>query len=241
LELGRTEEYERELLHRFSKVLVTSPQDKKAFLSHSANDFPDAPISVLPNGVDLNYFQPDETIEREENAIVVSGKMSYHANITMTLNLMENNMPRVWSKRPDVKVWIVGKNPSRNVQALDQHPNVTVTGTVPDIRPYLQRAAIAAAPVTYGAGIQNKVLEAMACGTPTVASSKAVSALTAVPGHHLEIADDAETFSQTILDLLENRARRKELGTAARIYSEKNHDWANIAANLEEIYCGIVS
>jgi sugar transferase (PEP-CTERM/EpsH1 system associated) len=241
LELGRTEKYERELLHRFSRVLVTSPQDKKAFLSLLSNRNPVAPISVLPNGVDLDYFRPDEKKMREDNTIVVSGKMSYHANITMTLNLVENIMPRVWSQRPDVKVWIVGKNPTRNIQALEQHTNVTVTGTVPDIRPYLQRATVATAPVTYGAGIQNKVLEAMACATPTVASSQAFSALSAVAGRDLEVADDAETFSQTLLKLLEDHNRRQEVGKAGRSYIERNHDWANIAANLEEIYSGIVS
>jgi glycosyltransferase involved in cell wall biosynthesis len=160
LELGRTERFERQLLPKFSQVLVTSPLDKQAFLSLSANGRRADSISILPNGVDLTYFQPDNKVQRDKSTVVVSGIMSYHANITMSLHLVQNIMPHVWAKKSDVKLWIVGKDPAREIQALSQHPNVTVTGTVADIRPHLQRATAAVAPVTYGAGIQNKVLEA---------------------------------------------------------------------------------
>lgn len=239
-ELGRTEQFESQLLHRFSRVLVTSPLDKNAFLSLSSNGHRAAPISVLPNGVDLAYFQLDEAVQREEASVVVSGKMSYHANITMTLHLVQNIMPHVWTKRPDAKLWIVGKDPAREVQALNEYANVTVTGTVADIRPYLQRATVAAAPITYGAGIQNKVLEAMACATPVVTSPQTVSALTAIPDQELLVAADAKTFARTLLHLLEDRNRREAIGAAGRTYIEAHHNWAHIAAQLEEIYLGVI-
>lgn len=240
LEVGRTERFESQLLHRFNQVLVTSPIDKQAFLSLSNNGHKNLPISVLPNGVDLAYFQPDENIQREKATLVVSGKMSYHANITMTHHLMQAIMPLVWSKRPDVKLWVVGKDPSHDIQALNQHPNVTVTGTVADIRPYLQQATIAVAPVTYGAGIQNKVLEAMACATPVVTSPQTVSALTAVPDQDLLVAADADSFARALLRLLDSRIQAKAIGTAGRTYIEAHHNWNSIAAQLEDIYLGII-
>jgi len=86
-------------------------------------------------------------------------------------------MPLVWEKRPDVKVWIVGKDPSPRLLAYAQNPNIQVTGTVDDMRPYLKKATLSAAPISYGVGIQNKVLEAMACAAPVIASQQAVSAL----------------------------------------------------------------
>ena len=139
-------------------------------------------ISVLPNGVDLGYFYVGEELKREPATLVISGKMSYHANVSMTLEMVREILPVIWDQRPETKLWIVGKDPPREIQELGQHPKITVTGTVPDIRPYLQNATIAVAPITYGAGIQNKVLEAMACATPVVASSQAVSALNTISG-----------------------------------------------------------
>ncbi|NIW43885.1 MAG: glycosyltransferase, partial [Gammaproteobacteria bacterium] len=109
--------------------------------------------------------------------VVITGKMSYHANITMAVYLAEEIMPRVWAERPGVQLEIVGKDPSPEVQNLGEHKNVSVIGGVPDLRPYIQKATVAAAPILYGVGIQNKVLEAMACGTPVVVTPQAVSAI----------------------------------------------------------------
>jgi polysaccharide biosynthesis protein PslH len=88
-------------------------------------------VSVLANGVDLDYFQPgDEQKPREPATLVVSGKMSYHANVSMVLHLVNNIMPHVWAERPDVRLLVVGKDPTREIQALGEHSAVTVTGTV---------------------------------------------------------------------------------------------------------------
>lgn len=240
LELTRTVQFESQLLHRFNQMLVTSPLDKQAFLSLSTNGHKNAPISILPNGVDLAYFQPDAKVPRKEATLVVSGKMSYHANISMVRYLVGAIMPHIWAKRSDVKLWIVGKDPSREIQALNDHPNITVTGTVSDIRPYLQQATVAVAPITYGAGIQNKVLEAMACATPVVTSPQAVAALSAVPDRDLLVAADAETFSQSVMYLLDNSIQAGVIGAAGRTYIETHHNWASIAAQLEDIYLGII-
>jgi len=235
-ELGRTERYEGWLITQFSKVLVTSPVDKQALIELS-NEVDDSPeIMVLPNGVDLNYFQPDPSFTRELATILISGKMSYHANVTMALHLIKDIMPNVWARRPEVKVLIVGKDPPRELIKLSDHPLIDVTGTVPDVLPYLQRATIAAAPITYGAGIQNKVLEAMACATPVIASKQATVALNVNPGIELMVAEDSQTFAEQILRLLENPEHRDDLGKRGRAYVELHHNWETIAGQLEEIY-----
>jgi len=153
-------------------------------------------------------------------------------------------MPRVWSRRPDVKLLIAGKNPPRSLHALAESANpvsgdkpaVTVTGSVPDMRPYLSRATISVAPLLYGAGIQNKVLEAMACATPVIASPGAASALTAKNGRDLLVANDPESFAREIMDLLANDSRRNELGSAGRVYAETHHNWDEIGGLLESAY-----
>lgn len=235
-ELGRTERYEGWLLSHFDRVLVTSPADQKALVDLAPIAGQATEVTVLRNGVDLEYFQPNPRVSREPASIVISGKMSYHANITMAINFVTQVMPLVWQERPEAKVYVVGKDPAPQVQALGGDPRVEVTGTVSDIRPYLWRASLAAAPIAYGAGIQNKVLEAMACGTPVVASGQAVSALELVPGQDVWVADAPADFASAILALLNDTPLRDRLATAGRAYVTNNHDWDLVAAQLETIY-----
>lgn len=235
LELKRTEQYERWLMGQFPRILVTSPVDRQAFVATAPTDLARR-VTILPNGVDLDYFCPPQPTTREPATLVVSGKMSYHANVTMVVHLVNEILPAVWAKRPDVKIWIVGKDPAPEICALAALPGVVVTGTVPDVRPYLQSATLAVAPVTYGAGIQNKVLEAMACGTPVISSSQAVSALSAMPGRDLMVAHDTDDFSKLILSMLDNPQQCAAVGHAGRAYVEQAHHWERITADLEQIY-----
>jgi sugar transferase (PEP-CTERM/EpsH1 system associated) len=238
-ELPRTERFEGWLVGQFDRVLVTSRNDREA-LGKLAGDHSQAGITVLPNGVDSDYFTPGEAGRREKAALVISGKMSYHANVTMCLDFARSTMPLIWKQRPDVDLWLVGKNPPAELRALAQDPRITVTGTVPDLRPYLQRATLAVAPLTYGAGIQNKVLESMACATPVLASPQAVSALDAVPGRDVLVGQDHDEMARLALEVLGSPGLQREIGVAGRQYVESNHRWTNIAERLEEVYHGVI-
>ena len=253
-ELGRTRVYEGRLVNLFDKVLVTSSVDRSSLLglaadyananSNAADDAIDKhlehKVTVLPNGVDLDYFDMNGAT-RADAQIVFSGKMSYHANITAALYLVEEIMPLVWAVKPDVDVFIVGKNPTTAVQALAADRRVTVTGEVPDIRRYLQQATISVAPMPYGAGIQNKVLEAMACGAPVVASPQAVSALSIEPERECIVADGAEAFAHAIIELFDSPARQDSIRRAGRFYVETHHAWDEIGAQLEDIYASVLT
>ena len=234
LELGRTRSYEGWLIDQFQKVLVTSAVDKQA-LQDLGRQASGGNIKVLANGVDQTYFAPNGK-KQEADTLVFSGKMSYHANVTMALHLVLNIMPHVWAKRPAVKVTIVGKDPPASVQNLSQDPRVTVTGFVPDIRPYLQQATVAVVPQVYGAGIQNKVLEAMACGLPVVTMRQAIAALDLKPNEDILVADDAETFAQQALRLLDSSTLRQIVSQNGYDYVQREHAWSQIGANLEMIY-----
>ncbi len=242
-ELARTERYEGQLADQFDRILLTSPVDREAFLTLNADGrygLSATKFSVLANGVDVDYFTPPEDTIRDSATVVLTGKMSYHANVTMALYVAEEIMPLVWRQRPEVKLQIVGKDPVREVAALAQNPAIEVTGSVPDMRPYLQRATVAAVPIAYGAGIQNKVLEAMACATPVVTTPQAVTAISAVPGRDLLVAGNAETLAEEILCLLSNPAMQRSIGQSGRSYVERHHDWRNIVTQLEEIYHDII-
>jgi len=235
-ELQRTEHFEAKMLDHFSRILITSQKDKNAFLAYTQSEDSASRLKIIPNGVDLQYFHPDQNAPRLEDGIVVSGKMSYHANVTMVMDLYERIMPIVWSRHPQAHLWVVGKDPAREIQSIGEHPNVTVTGTVDDIRPYIQRAAVAVAPLVYGAGIQNKVLESMACGTPVVANPLAISAFQAVPGQDVLVAEEPNDFADQMLRVLMDPSLRRNIGAAGRNYVERNHDWNLIGAQLEEVY-----
>lgn len=239
LELPRTRRWEGMLVRKFPRVLASSREDALALerLAASGDGLDSPEVSVLPNGVDLEYFHPNGTA-REPDTLVLTGKMSYHANLTAALHLIEDIMPRVWAKRPGVKVVLAGKSPPPEVRALSERHagHVVVTGTVSDLRPYLWKASVAVVPVVYGAGSQFKVFEAMASGTPVVASTQAGSALTAHTGHDWMVAEDPSSFAEAILHLLDDGALRQALSENGRTYVEKHHDWAAIAASLEDIY-----
>jgi sugar transferase (PEP-CTERM/EpsH1 system associated) len=241
MELPRTRLMERKLASRSDRVLVTSQADRAAFEDLLREDDGTCPVCkrlcVISNGVDTDYFTPGEK-ERDPDTVILSGKMSYHANVTAALHLVREIMPHVWRKRPATCVQIVGQRPPRAVRRLAlRHPDrVSVTGAVDDLPPYLRSAQVAVAPILYGAGIQNKVLEAMSCGTAVVASPSAVSGLSAVCGRDLLVAETPETFAEAIVSVLDQPRYGRELGQSGRQYVEQHHSWDKIVGDLEAVY-----
>ncbi len=232
LDLARTRRFEGGLTKRFPAVIVTSAADRQALIDLGSTA---ERITVVPNGVDLDYFQPMNA-ERDPLRLVFTGKMSYHANIAAAQDLVEKIMPLVWHKQPDAHLQIVGKDPSPVIRLLGEHPNITVTGFVPDMRPYLAQAAVAVSTVRYGVGIQNKVLEAMAMATPVVCSPQACSALSTQPGRDLLVGETPEAIAQHILDLLSGPEKQAALGAAGRHYVEQHQTWTHAAELLEATY-----
>jgi polysaccharide biosynthesis protein PslH len=254
LDLQRTRRYEAWLAGQFDQVLVTSAVDKAAFeriaqstpehaggnpLEGASSPQPKR-VLVLCNGVDLEHFQPGPW-PRQPDGLVFSGKMSYHANVTAALHLARDIMPLVWRRRPQATLTIVGHNPPAAVRGLAGDARIVVTGSVGDVRPYLQRAAAAMAPMPYGAGIQNKVLEAMACATPVVASPQATAALQTVAGEHLLLAGSAGECAKAVLRLLDDTDLQQRIGHAGRRYVEERHNWDDVVARLESVYTAVMA
>lgn len=239
LDLARTRRYEGQLLERFQRVLVTSPHDKDALVTLATMPAAESRLVVLPNGVDLDYFTP-LALPRDPATLIFTGKMSYHANVAAALDLATRVMPLVWPQQPEARLTLVGKDPTPELLALTNDSRITVTGTVPDMRPYLAQATVAISPMRYGVGIQNKVLEAMAMATPIVSTPQAVSALQIQAGEQALVADKPEAMAQAIISLLTNNRLRQRLGQAGRCYVETYHDWKVMAARLETIYREVI-
>lgn len=235
IDLGRTRRFEAQLPFRYAHTLVTSPVDLEMIAQLSGKPTAAAHLSVISNGVDLDYFCPSSA-EREPATILFSGKLSYHANVASALYLGQEVMPLVWQQRPEARLIYVGKDPAPAIQALGQDARIAITGYVPDLRPYFARATLAASPLLYGAGTQYKVLEAMASGLPVVATPPVVRGLQAQAGRDLLIGTDAAQLAAHILAVLQDSTLRQELSQNGRRYVEAHHNWQTITRNLIAVY-----
>ena len=240
LELGRTRRAESRLVRAFDEVVVSSAFDREGLLGlPSRGRGMPSPITVVPNCVDLTAFRPPQADEeRAPDSVIVTGKMSYHANETAVLHLLQAVMPLVWRHRPATRLTIAGAAPTGAVRAAGRRAPgaVEITGRVEDLAPHLQRSSVAAAPLVYGAGSQYKVLEAMACATPVVASPLALRSLDASPGRDVLVGDTPEGMAEAILLLLGRPEQARAIGHSGRRYVEVGHDWDGAAAALAAVY-----
>ncbi len=176
-------------------------------------------VGVMQNGVDADFFSPAHAGESPYAAggpvVVFSGAMDYWPNMDAVTWFATELLPRIRHAVPEVRFCIVGMNPAPAVQALAGE-GVIVTGTVPDVRPYIAHADVVVAPLRIARGIQNKVLEAMAMARPVVVSADSATGLDAGAGQDFEIARDGEASVSHVLALLADPARRTAMGTAAR-------------------------
>jgi sugar transferase (PEP-CTERM/EpsH1 system associated) len=232
IDSSRTRQYEARLLQRFSHTVVTSARDAAALWDLRPET--DTTITIIPNGVDLAYFQPQPT-PRAPHEVIFTGKMSYHANHTAVRSFVTHVWPSVRAALPDARLMVVGSNPPRDIRNLDGIAGITVTGRVPDMRPYLARAAVAVAPLVYGVGNPNKVLEAMAMALPVVATPPAVTAICAGAGDGVLTAE-RDAMARTLVHILENPADGARLGQEGRRYVEMHHTWSRAAGQLAEVY-----
>lgn len=230
VEATRLTKYEQWLTGQFSKTLVISHQDQKLF--QYDNPFEDR-IYVAPLGLTLS--PEDVKSDRSENTLVITGTLNYHPNIASVRYFVQQVFPLVVQQRPDIQLKLVGANPVSAVTAL-QSPQIIITGFVPSITDYLKKATIALAPVTYGSGIQVKVLEAFSTATPVVATTTALRGLDARHQEHVLAADDPSDFAAAIIELLSDSDLRQRIGTAGRYYVEQHHDLRATTDNLLNIY-----
>ncbi len=244
LEHKRTRRYEARMLNHLQHVVVTSERDRQAMIDlyrtemnikSSRDEELDVNIRVLPNGVDLQYFHPRQEERRRFN-LVFSGKMSYHANVATALYLCQQIMPLVWQHKPEATLTIAGSKPPAIIQRLADDPRVEVTGYVDDMRHYVGRAEVMLSPMVYSVGIQNKVLEAMALGTPVVVAAQAASTLGTQPGRDLLTASSAQEFASATLRLLNDATLRTTLSEHGRQYVEQQHNWRGVTERLVDVY-----
>ena len=168
--------------------------------------------------------------------IVFLGRMDYFPNIDGVLWFVRDVYPAIRHAMPSAELQIVGADPSAEILRLRGIDGVTVTGFVKDVRPYLTEAAVAIAPLRIARGTQNKILECMAAGIPVVSTPQAAKGIQAVPNEHIIVADGPDATSRSVLDLLNDPARRMKIATAARAQVERAHSWPESMKILDSVF-----
>lgn len=229
-------EYERHVAREFDSATFVSAAEADLFRQLS----PEAAknVTYFNNGVDAEYFSPRNSYanpyQTGSTALVFVGAMDYWANIDAVEWFGRAILPQIRAHRPEVEFYVVGARPTTAVMSLGALAGVTVTGAVPDVRPYLAHAFAVVAPLRIARGIQNKVLEAMAMEQIVIASPQALEGICALPGKELLVAKDEGEFADKIIRLLREMPGR-EMGCAARIRVLNDYSWKKSLERIDAL------
>jgi sugar transferase (PEP-CTERM/EpsH1 system associated) len=216
--------YERKICEQAAAVVVTT--DREALLVREIS--PSANVHAIPNGVDCDFFDPDSMPEKQrDSTICFTGDMSYYPNEQAVVFFAEDVLPLIRREIPGAKFIIVGRQPTKNVLRLQVIEGVEVTGFVPDVRTHLARSQVSVAPFSIAAGIQNKVLEAMAYCLPVVATSRIALSMPATVAEVISFGDTASELASKIVELLRDPEKRRQIGVEGRKRVRVAYDWAS--------------
>jgi len=227
LEGRRLADYERKVAETFDHSTFVTEAEAKIFRNKNLHI---KKITAISNGVDLDYFSPTvsehpSTINQQP-VIVFTGVMNYFANVDGVIWFSKEILPLIKEEIPEIRFYIVGSNPTKEVLSLSSINCVTVTGYVPDTREYLKKATVVVVPLRIARGIQNKILEAMAMGVPVVATPQAFEGIEAQPGRDLILGENAKKIAEEVIQLIKKVALRRSLGDNARRIIEENYCWS---------------
>ncbi|HEY9150638.1 MAG TPA: TIGR03087 family PEP-CTERM/XrtA system glycosyltransferase [Gammaproteobacteria bacterium] len=227
--------YERRLAAEWDACLLVSEVEAQWLRERAPESA--ARIHALNNGVDVAHFYPDQVFNRPyaegERALVFTGAMDYWANVDAVCWFAAEVWPEILRQQPAARFYIVGSRPTAAVQALAQRPGIQVTGTVPDVRPYVAHAHVAVAPLRVARGIQNKVLEAMALGRPLVMTSAAADGIPLDGLSGVMVCDAASEQVRACSDLLQQEAAPAP-DRGMRAWVCQHYDWNRNLARLDQ-------
>lgn len=233
LEAGRLLRYERAIGTTFAHSLLCTPQEVDDF----RRLIPGGRVSLVGNGVDLEYFRPSD--DNASSSLAFVGVLDYFPNVDAVVWFCREIFPTVRARVPEATFTICGSRPTAAVRDLGRMPGVVVTGAVPDIRPYLRGAAVSVVPLRIARGIQNKLLEAMAMGLPVVTTSAAFKGVEAVRDRDLLVADEPAAFAESVVRLLRDERLRREMGRSARETTERNYSWERAYSQLDDVIASV--
>jgi glycosyltransferase involved in cell wall biosynthesis len=224
----------RRLAGQVDALVVVAERDEQALAPYAGR----APLRRIPVGARL-IEHPLDPLGAEPPSLVFVGNFGHYPNADAALRLIQSIAPRVWARHPDATVYIVGDQAPDEIRRLAGE-RVVVTGRVPDVMPYLDRAALVVVPLRLGGGMRVKVLEALAAGKATVASPLAAEGLALTDGQQVALAERDEEFARAIGNLLADPGQRAALARRARAWACANLSWDGPIAAYEQLYQGLL-
>ena len=219
-------EYERDACRRFDYVVAVSETDRDVM----AREYGLAHIAHIPTGVDTTYFRPSGRFKEEPAHLVFTGSMDWLPNDDGMWFFVQEILPLIRSKLPEVKLTIVGRKPFARIEALSREdPSITVTGRVEDVRPYMEQASAYVVPLRIGGGTRLKIFEAMAMEKAIVSTSIGAEGLPITDGLDVLIADTPQAFASAVLRVLNDRSLAKKLGANAAAKVRNEYAWDRVA------------
>ncbi len=235
IESKRLQSYEAEIASDFDLSLITSEPDRNAIVRNVSN--PDeVNIRVIPNGVSKDIT--DLSTDGNRPWVSFLGDMSYHPNIDAALFFASEVFPKIKQVNPNVHFKIVGKDPAMEIKKLQNRESIDVTGFVDNPYEYISKSMVSVAPMRYGGGIQNKVIESMGVGTPVVATSKAIDGLNVTVNDEVIVADEPDSMAEEVNRLLSSQDQRSSISKSAKERILTTYTWESIQGLLgrEEIF-----
>jgi glycosyltransferase involved in cell wall biosynthesis len=230
LQAKRMFEFERRVCRTVDRIVAVSPQDARTMREL----FGVGRVTEIPTGVDLEYFTPGQKAAKEHDLVFV-GAMDWLPNIDGVLYFAREILPLIRRRRPETSLAIVGRKASSEILKLAREdPRITVTGTVPDVRPYLWASRVSVVPLRIGGGTRLKIYEAMAAKSPLVSTTIGAEGLDFIPGEHMRIADTAAEFADQCLDLLRDVDAADCMAEAAWEMVRSRFTWDRVADKFDE-------
>jgi len=221
---------EKRLARRFDLCSATTRAEWETLGSYETG----ADTDWFPNGVDADFYSPAKE-PYDADTISFIGRMDYYPNQECMSRFCEETWPLLKNRRPTMKLLIVGADPSPAMRKLGELPGVTMTGSVPDVRPFIRRSALMVAPLNIARGTQNKILEAMAMGVPVVTSTIAAGGVDAESMTHFLVADTPQAYAQAIMRIIDSPDERRRLALAGRERMLSHHAWPRSMERLDGI------
>lgn len=233
LQAAKMKRYEKLCCRKYHAVLTVSENDKQT-LSQLLKGGEDK-IFVIPNGVDVNYYQR-LPIKKDNNKLVFIGWMPFYGNADAMKYFYKEILPLIRREIPEVQLTIIGEDPFGYLTELKKDNKIVLTGYVDDTRPILSESSVFIAPIRIGGGTKLKLLEAMAMELPVVSTSVGCEGLNVTHEENILIADDPKEFASHVTKLLKESELREKIGKQAREFVKKKYNWEVIVAQLEELY-----
>jgi glycosyltransferase involved in cell wall biosynthesis len=232
IELKRIKKYEDHVVEKYQNLMVLAEQDKEVHNNNSK-------IAVIHLGVDTETFKRYLPFA-DNKALIFSGNMGYTPNVDAVTWFMDNCWQKILQKVPEATFKITGANPDKQLEKYSSYKGIKITGKIESMAAAMNEAQVAIAPLWSGSGMQNKILEAMACSLPVVCTSIGLGNINAINGESVLITDDADTFSALCIELLQNNEKCKTIGRTASTAIESFYSIQHHSQLLEKLYQKII-